>query len=60
MDTASAGNNVSKKRPNFCTEKSPSPDDFGETFACNLIKQNVTHFPFIFLTQNFLLCPWKT
>ena len=30
-----------------------SPDDFGETFAWNLIKQNATHFSFIFLTQNF-------
>ena len=37
----------------------PSLIDFGETFAFNLIKQNRTHFSFIFLTQNVLLCPWK-
>ena len=40
----------------FSVEKShPSPDDFGEAFAFNSIKQNVTHFSFIFFTQNFLL-----
>ena len=38
----------------------PFPDDFGENFARNLIKQSVTHFYFIFLTQNLLLSPWKT
>ena len=32
----------------------PSFDDLGETFAFNLIKQNGTHFSFIFLTQKFL------
>ena len=30
-----------------------SPDDFGETFAFDLIKQNVTHFSFIFNTKLF-------
>ena len=34
--------------------------DFGEIFTLNLIKQNVRHFSLIFLTQNFLLWPWKT
>ena len=29
----------------------PSPDNFGETFAFNLIKQNETHFSLIFLTK---------
>ena len=37
-----------------------SADDFGEIFAFNLIKQNVTHFSFNFLTENFFLCPRKT
>ena len=30
-----------------------SPDDIGETFAFDLIKQNVTHFSFIFNTKLF-------
>ena len=30
----------------------PFPDGFGEIFALNLIKENVTYFYFIFLTQN--------
>ena len=30
-----------------------SPDDFGETFAFDLIKQNVTHFSFIVNTKLF-------
>ena len=30
-----------------------SPNHFGEAFAFNLIKQNVTHFSFIFLRQDF-------
>ena len=33
----------------------PFPDDFGETFAFNLIKQNVAHFSFIFLTKFFAM-----
>ena len=41
-------------------KRHPFPDDFGENFAWNLIKQSVTHFYFIFLTQNLLLSPWKT
>ena len=38
----------------------PSTNNFGDTFAFNLIKQIVIHFSFIFLTQNVLLYPWKT
>ena len=34
-----------------------STDNFGETFAFNLIKQNVTYFSFMFLTQNFFCVP---
>ena len=30
----------------------PSSNGFGEIFALNLIKQNVTYFSLIFLTQN--------
>ena len=37
----------------------PSPDDFGETFAFNLIKQNLTQFSFIFLTQNIFAVPFE-
>ena len=36
-----------------------SADDFGEIFAFNLIKQNVTHFSFNFLTENFFSVPPK-
>ena len=53
MATASAGNKVNninfERRDLTSAEKShPSPDDFGETFAFNLIKENVSHFSFIF------------
>ena len=41
-----------KRRDAISAQKSyPFPHDFGEIFAFNLIKQNVTHFSFIFLTQ---------
>ena len=36
----------------------PSPINFRETFALNLIKQNVTHFSVI-SHKPFFLCPWK-
>ena len=36
-----------------------STDNFGEAFAFNLIKQNVTYFSFMFLTQNFFCVPEK-
>ena len=52
MATVSAGNQVSInfQGGNLTSAKKshPSPDDFGETFARNLIKQNATHFSFIF------------
>ena len=60
MATDSAGNNmINFERSDLTsTQKShPSAYDFGEIIAFNLIKQNVTHFSFIFLTQNVLLCP---
>ena len=50
-----------ERRDLTSTQKNhPSPDDFREIFACNLIKQNVTQFSFFFLTQDFLLYLWKT
>ena len=49
-----------ERRDLFSVQKShPFPDDFREAFTFKLIKQNVTHFSFILLTQSFLLCPWK-
>ena len=36
-----------------------STNNFGETFAFNLIKQYVTYFSFILLTQNFFCVPEK-
>ena len=48
-----------KKDLTSAQKSHPSPQDFGETCVSNLVKQNVTHFPFIFLTQNFCCAPEK-
>ena len=51
--------NFDKKDLTSAQKSHSSPDDFGKTFLFTLIKQNVTYFSFIFLTQNFLLCLWN-
>ena len=45
-----------ERKANFSTEKSPPPPmSFEGAIAFNLRKQNVTYFPFISLTQNFVV-----
>ena len=51
--------NFDKRDLTSAQKSHSSPDDFGKTFLFTLIKQNVTYFSFIFLTQNFLLCLWN-
>ena len=48
--------NFKRRDLTFVQKNHTSPEDFGEAFAFNLIKQNVTYFSFIFLTQN-VFCP---
>ena len=49
-----------ERRDLFSAQKSyPFPNDFGEAFAFNVIKQNLTRFSFSFLKQNFCCAPEK-
>ena len=64
MATALAENKVGninfERRDLISARKShPSPNDFEETFAFNLIQQNVTHFSIIFFSQNLCAVPLK-
>ena len=52
--------NFTRRYRSSAQKSHPSPNDFGKTFACSSIKPNETHFSLIFLTQNVLLCSWKT
>ena len=46
--------NFERRDLTFVQKSHASPEHFGEAFAFNLIKQNVTYFSFIFLTKLFL------
>ena len=43
--------NFERRDLTFVQKSHTSPEHFGEAFAFNLIKQNVTYFSFIFLTK---------
>ena len=60
QETMRANINFEKRDLTSAQKSHLSRDDFGKTFAFDLIKQNVTHFSFIFLTQNFFAVPLKT
>ena len=51
--------NFERKALTSPQESHPSLDGFGEAFAFNLRKQNITHVSFMSLTQNFCSAPEK-